>query len=158
MLSGAFIKGEEIILLEYFNTLINNKRNIFIEPSNPSLIRLTTNYYKSYNITRINKTNFKFLCPKLSYILKTYLLVFIPLYNYINIEFYKTNIISSYLFENKGIKYTSIRLSSILKTITLKGLSKEITINPYRHLIIYIIKNRINLDYNLDSSNLIEDI
>jgi len=158
MSSGAPIRGEEIILLEYFNTLINNKRNIFIEPSNSNLIRLTTNYYKSYNITRINKTNFKFLCPKLSNILKIYLLIFIPLYNYINIEFYKTNIISSYLFENKGIKYTSIRLSSILKTITLKGLGEEISINPYRHLIIYIIKNRINLNYNSDSSDLIEDI
>jgi hypothetical protein len=158
MSSGAPIRGEEIILLEYFNTLINNKRNIFIEPSNSNLIRLTTNYYKSYNITRINKTNFKFLCLKLSNILKIYLLIFIPLYNYINIEFYKTNIISSYLFENKGIKYTSIRLSSILKTITLKGLGEEISINPYRHLIIYIIKNHINLNYNLNSSNLIEDI
>jgi hypothetical protein len=94
----------------------------------------------------------------LSYILKTYLLVFILLYNYINIEFYKTNIISSYLFENKGIKYNSIRLNSILKIITLKGLSKEITINPYKYLIIYIIKNRINLDYNLNNSNLIKDI
>jgi hypothetical protein len=158
MLNRAPIKGKEIILLEYFNTLINNKRNIFIKLSNSNLIKLITNYYKSYNITRINKTNFKFLYIKLSYILKTYLLIFILLYNYINIKFYKTNIISSYLFENKGIKYNSIRLSSILKTITLKELSKEIIINPYKHLIIYIIKNRINLNYNLDNSDLIEDI
>ena len=41
--------------------------------------------------------------------------------------------ISSYLFENKGIKYISIRLSSILKTITLNGLSEEININLYRN-------------------------
>jgi hypothetical protein len=158
MLSRAPIRSKEIILLEYFNTLINNKRNIFIKPSNSNLIRLTTNYYKSYNITYINKTNFKFLCPKLSSILKTYLLIFILLYNFINIKFYKINIISSYLFKNKRIKYTNIRLSSILKTITLKELGKEISINPYKYLIIYIIKNYINLNYNLNSSNLIKDI
>jgi hypothetical protein len=85
-------------------------------------------------------------------------LIFIPLYNYVNINYFRIINISSYLFENKRIKYTSDRSSYILGNITLNNLGEKITINPYRYLIIYIIKERINLDYNIDSSDLIKDI
>jgi hypothetical protein len=73
--SGAPIRGEDLVLLEYFNTIINKERNIFIEPSNLNLIRLETSYYKSYNITRLDKTNIRFLSPKLNQLLKMYLLI-----------------------------------------------------------------------------------
>jgi hypothetical protein len=48
--SGSPIRGEEILLLRYFNTLITKNHNIVINPKT-NLIRLVTTYYKSYNIT-----------------------------------------------------------------------------------------------------------
>lgn len=157
--SGSPLRGSELILINYINTLTQPQRNILIESRKPEFIKINTTYNKSYNINRINKTNIRFLNIRLSQILKLYLILFIPLYNFINFNYFKINKVSSYLFENKGSLFTIPTLSNLLGLETLKYLGETITINPYRHLIKYIIKERLLLDYNSDSdNNLIEDI
>jgi hypothetical protein len=84
--SGSPIHGEEILLLWYLNTLTTKNQNIIIDLKT-NLVRLVTTYYKSYNIMRAKKTNIRFLCPRLSRILITYLLVFLPLYHFVNIYY-----------------------------------------------------------------------
>ena len=66
--SGSPIRGEEILLLRYFNTLTTRTRNIVVD-TKTNLIRLVTTYYKSYNITEAEKTNIRFLCPRLGRVL-----------------------------------------------------------------------------------------
>lgn len=157
--SGAPIRGTEIVILKYFNTITTSLRNVLID-NKTNLVKIRTTYHKSMNITRQSNNTIRFLSPKLSNILKAYIIFFIPLYKFINIEHYKAKEISPYIFENKGRVYTSERLSSILLKESSKYLDEGLTILDYRHVIIYIIKNAILLDYTSNSENedLIEDI
>jgi hypothetical protein len=61
-------------------------RNLVID-LRTHLICIITTYHKSFNITRAKKTNVRFLSPRLSRITATYLLVFLPLYYFLNIYY-----------------------------------------------------------------------
>ena len=162
--SGSLLRGNKLIIVNYFNTLTQLFWNILIKLKQPEFIKINTTYNKSFNINRINKTNIRFLNNKLSKILKIYLIFFIPLYNFININYFNIKEISPKLFENKGQLFTISTLSNLLNLETLKYLGESISINPYRHLIKYIIKERLLIDNNKDyfnsssSEDLIEDI
>jgi hypothetical protein len=137
-------------------------RNLIID-SKTHLIHIVTTYYKSFNITRAEKTNVRFLSPRLSRITATYLLVFLPLYHFLNIYHSNRKQISPDLFKNSGVRYTNVRLSSILRKESLRVLRESLTINLYRHLIKYIIKTRIINKYSFNSnsgsdSDLIKDL
>jgi hypothetical protein len=160
--SGSLMRREELLTIRYQNTLTTKIRNLVID-SRTYLIRIVTTYHKSFNITRAEKTNVRFLSPRLSRITATYLLVFLPLYHFLNIYHSDQKQISPDLFENNSVRYTNVQLSSILYKESLRVLSESLTINPYRHLIKYIIKTRIINKYSLDSdsgsdSDLIEDL
>ena len=159
--SGSPLRGEEVVVIKYLNTLESGPRNIVIEPKN-GWIRINTTYHKSYNITRLDSNNIRFLSPRLSNILKLYLLIVIPFYKFIAIEYLNLKEISSFLLEENNTRFTSSRLSNILSKESNSFLLNSLTLNPYRHLITYIIKNRLDLDYNSSSNseneNLIEDI
>ena len=88
-------------------------RNLIIN-SKTHLIYIVTTYYKSFNITRAKKTNVQFLSLWLSQITITYLLVFLLLYHFLNIYYLNQKQISPDLFENSGVCYTNVQLSSIL--------------------------------------------
>lgn len=137
-------------------------RNLIID-SKTYLIRIITTYYMLFNITRAEKTNIRFLSPRLSRITATYLLVFLLLYYFLNIYYSNRKQISPDLFENSSVRYTNVRLSSVLRKESLRVLRESLTINPYRHLIKYIIKTRITSKYSFDSdsrsnSDLIKDL
>ena len=159
--SGSPLRGEEVVVIKYLNTLESGPRNIVIEPKN-GWIRINTTYHKSYNITRLDSNNIRFLSPRLSNILKLYLLIVIPFYKFIAIEYLDLKEISGFLLEENNTRFTSSRLSNILSKESNSFLLNSLTLNPYRHLITYIIKNRLDLDYNSSSNseneNLIEDI
>ena len=159
--SGSPLRGEEVVVIKYLNTLESGLRNIVIEPKN-GWIRINTTYHKSYNITRLDSNNIRFLSPRLSNILKLYLLIVIPFYKFIAIEYLNLEEISGFLLEENNTRFTSSRLSNILSKESNSFLLNSLTLNPYRHLITYIIKNRLDLDYNSSSNsedeNLIEDI
>ena len=90
------------------------------------------------------------------------MLIVIPFYKFIAIEYLNLKEISSFLLEENNTRFTSSRLSNILSKESNSFLLNSLTLNPYRHLITYIIKNRLNLDYNSSSNsedeNLIKDI
>jgi len=159
--SSSPLRGEEVVVIKYLNTLESGPRNIVIEPKN-GWIRINTTYHKAYNITRLDSNNIRFLSSKLSNILKLYLLIVIPFYKFIAIEYLNLEEISGFLLEENNTRFTSSRLSNILSKESNSFLLNSLTLNPYRHLITYIIKNRINLDYssssNSEDENLIEDI
>jgi superfamily II DNA helicase RecQ len=140
------LRGEELVNLIYKNTR-DNIRNIIFNKEE-ELIVITTSYYKSYNITRKNKENIRFLNKDLSTILIYYLVYVIPLYYYFNIEFLEVTTLSPYLLENKGKPISSTTLSTTLYKISSSYFREGLTINPYRHLINYIIKEY--LGYNID--------
>ena len=103
----------------------------------------------------------RFLNIRLSRILKAYLIFFLPLYYFININYFKITKISPKLFKSKGQLFTIDYLSNLLGLETLKYLGETITINPYKHLIKYIIKERLlinNYNSNSSSEDLIENI
>ncbi len=55
--SGSPIRGEEIVLLKYKNTLLTKLRNISISDFISKLIRIETSYSKTFNITRLDTNN-----------------------------------------------------------------------------------------------------
>jgi superfamily II DNA helicase RecQ len=146
--SSSPLRGEELVNITYKNTR-DNIRNIIFNKEE-ELILITTNYYKSYNITRKDKENLRFLNKDLSTILIYYLVYIIPLYYYFNIEYLGLIRISPYLLENKGSIISSITLSNILFKISSSYFREGLTLNPYRHLINYIIKEKLNYNINLE--------
>jgi hypothetical protein len=57
--TNSLLKGEELITITYKN-IRDNIRNIILNKEK-ELILIITNYYKSYNITRKEKENLRFL-------------------------------------------------------------------------------------------------
>ena len=140
------LRGEELVSITFRNTR-DNIRNIIFNKEE-ELIVITTSYYKSYNITRKNKENIRFLNKDLSIILIYYLVYIIPLYDYFNIEYFKITTLSSLLLENKGESISATSLSTSLYRFSSSYFRNGLTLNPYRHLINYIIKEY--LGYNID--------
>jgi len=81
-----------------------------------------------------------------------------PFYNFLNLTINNSQVISPYLFKTNNKLWDNNKLSNLLKQYTLKYLDEPLTINPYRQLINYIIKNRLNINNDSDSNDLIEDI
>ena len=154
LLTGCPIRGTEIIQIKYINTLLYGTRNLFID-NNSSYFRVETNYSKSNNIIGIDKSIVRFLSPKLSSILKVYLVYIIPFYNFINIKIKDNKEIIPYLLEYNNKLVTSTQISNLLGLETLKYLGIKLTINSYRYLFKYYIRNILNINLNL--SNLEEE-
>lgn len=110
---------------------------------------ITTNYYKSYNITRKDKDNLRFLPSKLTNILLYYLVYIIPLYTYFNIEYLKDTRFSPYLFKEKGKPISSTILSNTLFKESSRVFRDGLSLNPYRHLINYLIKEKLGYNTTL---------
>ena len=136
LLTGCPIRGIEIIQIKYINTLLYRTRNLFID-NNSSYFRVETNYSKSNNITSIDKSIIRFLSPKLSSILKVYLVYIIPFYNFITIKIKENKEILPYLLEYNNKLLTSTQISNLLGLETLKYLGIKLIINSYRYLFKY---------------------
>lgn len=158
LLAGSPIRGTEVEQVKYINTAELGDRNLYIDNSS-GLFRIETTYSKSGNITGLDKSTIRFLSPRLSNILKLYLLIVIPFYKYVSIKYLGIESISPYLLEYNNNRITSNRISTLLGIRTLKELGSSITINPYRQLIKYILKTRLGIDSSSieDEEELIED-
>jgi hypothetical protein len=141
--SGAPLRGEELLLIKYKN-IENSPRNIYIEPKK-NLIRINTRWHKGQNITRIGAINSRYLSPKLSKLIKIYLIYIIPFYNFLSIKALKNTIISPYLLENNNSLLESSTISSFLAKETKLFLKESLSFNPYRQLIEYIIYSIIKI-------------
>jgi len=156
--SGSPLRGEELVLITYRNSR-DSLRNIILDRES-KLISITTRYYKSYNITREDKENIRFLSPTLSLLVVYYLVYIIPLYEYFNIEYLERSkeSFSYLLLEDRGNPISSTTLSTTLFRESSTIFREGLTLNPYRHLIDYIIKRRLGyelgiLEDDLEDSN-----
>ena len=160
--SGSPLRGTEISTIKFRNSLESKLRNIFWD-SSKKVISINTAYSKSTSITRLSKDNIRFLTPKISKLLLVYLVVVQPFYEYILIKQNKDVYLSPLLFSTDlGKEYNAVHFSAYLEEESKLYFNKGLTLLPFRHLIKWIIKNRINERLNSDtdtnSEDLIEDI
>ena len=173
LLSSSPLRGKAIVLLKFRNTSLSSLRNIFLDKANNLISIDTTNINKNDpNNTNLNTSNIRFLPIRLTKVLIYYITFIIPLIEYLRMKYLDVETIETRLFfklYNKEI--SSFTLSKSLKTITKRYFKNPIGIKEYRHLITYIIKERIvkdnkellsprskkTKDFNKDYTN-IEDI
>ena len=162
-LSGNPVRGEELILLRYKNSLKGGLRNI-IYNSNLNSFYINLYWDKSLNITEQNKDNIRFVPLSITYITLYYLVLVNPFYRSLKRDYYNIIIDTPYLFEIDNKRITSSNLSTIFKENSNKFFEgRNLTLNPYRHLINYIIKSRFNIldpfnPFKEDITNNIVDI
>lgn len=119
-----------------------------------NLIKISTIYYKSFNITRKEKENIRFLPRELTIIVLYYLILYIPLYKFIRREFLEEKTISPLLLEYNNKELNSSSISSLLFSISQEVYRDGITLRPYRHFINWILNEKFKtLDLNIDSSD-----
>ena len=178
LLSSSPLRGKAIVLLKFRNTSLSSLGNIFLDKANNLINIDTTNMNKNdSNNTNLNTSNIRFLpirfLPiRLTKVLIYYITFIIPLIEYLRIKYLDIETIETRLFfklYNKEIP--CFTLSKSLKSITKRYFKNSIEIKEYRHLITYIIKERIvkdniellspkskkTKDFNKDYTN-IEDI
>lgn len=158
--SGGPLRGTELTTLLYKNIEVKNRSLIYSKEE--QLFILTTDYYKTQNITRKENINVRLLPPRLSKIVLIYLITIIPFRDYIYKEYYNNLTYNNpYLLFRNNTYLPSNIISNRLKKETSLYFREGLTIKSYRKIINYIIKTKFNAyDYNSSSSsdpNLIED-
>ena len=146
LLGGSPLREEELVVITYKNTILRGLKDIYLDKET-KLISINTTYSKSKDITKLNKYNIRFLPFRLSRVLVYYITIVCPFIYYLNFTYFKEDSIEPNLFlDKKKNIFTSYTLSSLLnkefKAFNIEG----ITIKPYRHIITYIIKQRILKD------------
>jgi hypothetical protein len=141
---GSPTRGTEISIIRYINS-IEFPRNIFLDPTNPSVILINLAWSKNRDITRIQNENIRILPRALSRVYIYYLTLVVPFYNFIKRKYYNIIEISPYIFEINNKILDSTLLSNLLAKETSKALDikKGLTLSPLRDLLIYIISSRI---------------
>ena len=144
LLSGSPIRGKETLIIRYINTLF--PRNIYLDiPS--KLILINTAYDKTGKNLRLAKENIRFLPTSISRLYLYYLTLVIPFYSYLKINYLSLENESPYIFELNNKHLTTTTLSSLLRREAQNSLKvKNLTLSPWRDLILYIIKTRIQID------------
>jgi len=169
ILSSSPLRGEEITILTYKNSTINGLRNIYFD-NETRLIAINTSYSKSRDLNNISKSNIRFLPFRLTRVTIYYITLLKPFIDYLNFNYLNNKDINTKLFINSNNNTLSSNLlSNLLSKETKKHFNIKLGIKLYRHLITYIIKDRI-LKNNLNlltptkktkyfsKSNKIEDI
>ncbi|UPX15128.1 uncharacterized protein EKO05_0005587 [Ascochyta rabiei] len=106
LLAACPIRGTEVELLKYTNSLELGSRNLYID-SITKLIKVETSYSKSNSITNRDNNIVRFFSPKFSYLLKVYITLGIPFYNYLNFKVFNIKKASPYLLEVNNKLITS---------------------------------------------------
>ncbi|KAF2501936.1 hypothetical protein BU16DRAFT_427321, partial [Lophium mytilinum] len=129
--SGSPLRGEEVVLITYKNTIETGLRDLTIEPR-LGLIRLNSRWHKMQNTTNIGSKSTRYFGPKLSNILKLYLLVVLPFYNFLSIKALGITTISPYLLEYNNSIIKSSSISNLLVKETKNFFKVGINISNYR--------------------------
>ena len=82
LFSGGSLRSIELVSIFYKN-IETRDRSLFFNKED-SIFTISTNYYKSINITRKEKTNIRFLPPYLSKLIVIYIVFIIPFNNIVN--------------------------------------------------------------------------
>ncbi|KAF2206143.1 hypothetical protein CERZMDRAFT_4826, partial [Cercospora zeae-maydis SCOH1-5] len=81
LFSGGPLRGTELTTIIFKNLETKSRSLLFNKEE--QVFTIVTDYYKSKNITRKEKTNIRFLPPKLSKLIIVYILYIIPFKEYI---------------------------------------------------------------------------
>lgn len=145
LLGACPIRGTEVEILKYSNSIELGPRNLYID-NITKLIKVETSYSKSNSITNKDNNIVRFLSSKFSYLLKVYIILGIPFYNYLNYKVFNIRKPSPYILESNNRLLTSKEISNLLSIKSLEVLGIKLTIASYRQAIKYIIINRLNID------------
>lgn len=158
--SGGPLRGSELPEVIYKN--IETKRRSIIYSKSDNTFSITTTYKKTYNITRDEAPNLRYIPPNLSRLLFIYLVIIVPFKDYIyRFHFRSDNYSSAYLFTRDNKPITANTISRVLKKESSTLFDEGLTIESYRRIINYIIKIKLEtLDYSSSedsNDDLIED-
>ena len=145
LLSSSPPRGAELVLVRFRNAALDTPRNLFFELG-PRLFSLeTSSLLKSRDLTKVDYSTIRYLPPRLTRVLLYYLTYLVPLREYLNVTYLRRGLLSPRLFASplRDRPYTSATLSSLLRTYTARFLDLELGIRVYRHLITYLIKDRV---------------
>jgi hypothetical protein len=146
LLSSSPLRGEKLVILTFKNNTINSLRNLYFD-NDTRLIAINNSYSKSRDLTNINKSNIRFLPYRLSRVTIYYITLLVPFIEYLNFNYLDSKTINTKLFLDNNLNTLSTNLiSKLLKIETKKYFNKGFPIRLYRHLITYIIKDRILKD------------
>lgn len=164
LFSGGPLRGTELTTILFKN--IESKTRSLLYNKEEGVFTILTDWRKSSNITRTEKTNIRFIPPRLSKLVIVYILYIIPFKEYINREYFILDEPSTPLLlvrDNKPL--TTSLLSTTLELESSRLFRKGLTIASYRKIINYIIKTKLgNTNYysssegGEDKEDLIEDI
>ena len=157
LFSGGPLRGTELTTL-IFKNIESKDRSLLFDKDN-TIFTITTDYYKSKNISRKEKLNIRYLPPLLSRILVVYILYIVPFKEYILKEVYNIDEASTPLLLVKDDKALSTNLlSRVLKRESSRFFNKGLTLSSYRKIINYIIKTKFdNNDYYSNSESDLSD-
>lgn len=157
LFSGGPLRAPELTTIIYKNIESKNRSLLYNKDNN--LFTITTDYYKSKNITRKEKLNIRYIPPILSKILLVYIIYIIPFKEYILKEYYNLEDYNTpYLLVKDNKLLTSYNITTILKKESSLYFNKGLTLYSYRKIINYIIKTKFNnKDYFSSSDTNISD-
>jgi len=153
LFSGPPVRGTEIITLKIKNESFKLNRNIYIDEKT-HLIYAIIYYHKNLSISNIYSRNIKFFSSEISRLLLLYLVIEYPFYQYLLAKNQPQNLHTiNYLFESKNKIFSADLLSRFLREQSLINLNHEISILPFRHLLIYIIREFIDNKFENNNNN-----
>lgn len=157
LFSGGPLRGTELTTILFKN--IDSKSRSILFNKDDYILTITTDYYKSKNITRKERVNIRYLPPLLSKLIVIYILYIIPFKEYILEEVYNLeNYNTSYLLVKDNKPLTSNVISRVINKESSRLFNKGLTLSSYRKIINYIIKTRFdNLDYFSSSNDNLSD-
>lgn len=143
LLTSSPLRGEELVIIKYRNTSLGGRRNIYFDKES-NLIVINTSYSKSRDITSLDRSNIRYLPPRLTKAIVYYLTLLRPFLDYLNFTYLGNKDIESKLFiKSTKTLISSTKLSTLLYKESKLYFTKGFTKAPYRHLITYLIKERI---------------
>lgn len=149
--SGGPLRATELSTIIYKN--IESLTRSILYNNEEKLISITTNYYKSKNISRKEKTNLRYLSPRLSRLLIVYILYIIPFKEYILDKYYNNpNSSTPFLLVKDSTPLDTNSISRALKRESSLLFREGLTLKSYRKLINVIIKTKLD-NYSYDSSS-----
>jgi len=153
LFSGPPVRETEIITLKIKNESFKLNRNIYIDEKT-HLFYAIIYYHKNLSISNIYSRNIKFFSSEISRLLLLYLVIEYPFYQYLLAKNQPQNLNTiNYLFEAKNTIFSSELLGRFLREQSLIHLNHEISILPFRHLLIYIIREFIDNKFENNNNN-----
>ena len=164
LFSGGPLRGTELNLILYKNTSIKDRSMLYNKDA--EMFFVTTDYNKTQNITRKDKSSHRYIIPMLSRMIVVYVTAVLPLRDYIYRQHYGDEKFDSpYLFAKTQGPISSYSISIRLQKETASSFRKGLSLQAWRKVINFIIKTKMHaspleLDRSSDSSDaedLVED-